>query len=412
MIRPIAISLSPNAQFGDIWLALKTVFAPWKWIRGEHIRKVEDWFQRFVGKKYVFSFDSGRSAELAILRSLGIGNGDEVIVQAFTCVAVPNSILWTGAKPVYCDINRQTFNIDASDLERKITKKTKAIIAQHTFGITADLEKIKRIAEKHNLFLIEDCAHALGAVNGGKKIGSFGDASFFSFGRDKVVSSVFGGVAITGNKQIAKKLSAYQRGIPFPSMFWVVKQLLHPISFACILPLYHVFGIGKFILFILLRFQILSLPVDQKEKGGGKPLFYPRRLPNGLAILAYYQLKKLLKFNAQRKGIAQFYIKNIKGPFILPKTQDGDIFLRFPILAANGIKRNILLRKFRGKNILIGNWYSNVVDPVDVDLEKIGYIKGSCPSAEQAAKTVINLPTYPLMDLKDAAKITNILRQL
>lgn len=408
MIRPIAISLSPNTELTDVLLALKTMFAPWSWTRGGHVRKVEEWFRRFLKKKYVFSFDSGRSAELAILRSLGIGIGDEVILQAFTCVAVPNSILWMGAKPVYVDIYPETFNIDIRDLEKKITKKTKAIIIQHTFGIAGDLEKIKKITKKHKLFLIEDCAHALGGEYQDRKLGSFGDAAFFSFGRDKVISSVFGGIAITGNKIIADKLGRYEKSLPFPSLFWIAQQLFHPISFAFILPLYNSLGIGRGILLVLQKLKLLSIPVVEKEKIGGKPRFYPRRLPNGLAILAAYQLKKLEKFNKHRVEIAKFYMQNIKGPYVFPRHRPGDIFLRFPLLTINSVKRKVLFDACKKRNILVGNWYSNVVDPVDVDLAKVGYVKGSCPVSEQAAKTIINLPTYPLMNLRDAEKVMEV----
>ena len=120
-----------------------------------------------------------------------IGEGDEVLVQAFTCVAVPNSVLWAQATPVYADIDA-TLNIDPIDVEKKITNRTKAIIVQHTFGIPADMDALVALAKKHNILLIEDCAHSLGATYKGKKVGTFGDAAFFSFGRDKVVSSVFG----------------------------------------------------------------------------------------------------------------------------------------------------------------------------------------------------------------------------
>src|SRR5581483_4013141 len=113
--------------------------------------------------------------------------------QAFTCVAVPNSVLWTGAKAIYADID-ETGNLDPKDLEKKITKKTKAVIIQHTFGIAANMDAIQKVLKGKKIILIEDCAHALGASYKGKKLGTFGEFAFFSFGRDKVISSVFGGM--------------------------------------------------------------------------------------------------------------------------------------------------------------------------------------------------------------------------
>ncbi len=197
--KPITISLSPNTEADDVFLAVKTIIQPLLWKTGKATSDAEQWFRNYFSVEQAVSFNSGRSALLAILKAFGIGEGDEVLVQAFTCVAVPNSVLWAGAKPVFVDIDA-TLNMDPKDAEKKITKNTKALIVQHTFGVPAQMDKIIALAKKHHLILIEDCAHALGATYKGKKVGTFGDAAFFSFGRDKVVSSVFGGMAIINAK--------------------------------------------------------------------------------------------------------------------------------------------------------------------------------------------------------------------
>lgn len=410
MIRPIAISLSPNTEKDDVVLALKTFFTPWKWIKEEYIGRTEKWFSRYFNAPFVFSFDSGRSAQYAILKSLGINKGDEILIQAFTCVAVPNSISWVGAKPIYVDIDIKTFNMDLEDLERKITKNSKAIIVQHTFGIASEIDKIKKLAKEYELVLIEDCAHALGAQYKGKKIGTFSDAAFFSFGRDKIVSSVFGGMVITKNKEIAKHLKQFQKNLPSHSLFWVMQQLVHPISFAIILPLYNVFNIGKILLFFLQKLNVLSLPVSKEEKHGHKPALYPRKFANGLAILAYNQLKKLDRLNNHRKEMANIYMMQLKDfPFKLPIVKDGDIFLRFPIILQNNLRQKDMLRAFKKNKILIGDWYSNVIDPAGVDFKKVGYIVGSCPNAEYAARHVINLPTYPSIKTNDIKKVIRVM---
>lgn len=410
-MRPIAISLSPNLEIDDSLLALKTLFSPWKWIKGDETKKVEQWFKRYFQTPFVFSFDSGRSGEYAILKSLGIGKGDEVLLQAFTCVAVPNSVLWTGATPVYVDVG-SSFTLDLSDLEKKITKHTKAVIVQHTFGIAANIDEIKKIAKKYKLPFIEDCAHTLGGSVDGEKLGSFGDGAFFSFGRDKVVSSVFGGIVITKDKKLAKKLEEFEKSLPSPSMFWLLQQLLHPISFAIILPFYQFLHIGKFLLFSLQRLHLLSLPVEDKEKSGQRPSYYPRKFSNCLATLAFHQLKKLERFNAHRIKIANFYAEVLKDvPVVSPRIEKGNILLRFPVLLQSRVSRNKTLEFFRKKGMLVGNWYSNVIDPEGVNFGKIGYAPGGCPRAERLARYVLNLPTYPTLTIIQAEKVVQVLRK-
>ena len=142
-----------------------------------------------------------------MIKSFDITYGDEVIVQAFTCLAVPEVVIWCGAKPVYLDID-ESLNLDIRLLEKSISSKTRIIIVQHTFGIPAKIDMIKKIAQKHNIILIEDCAHSLGAKYNSQKIGTFGDAAFFSFGRDKVISSVFGGLAFINPRSKYYKTSS------------------------------------------------------------------------------------------------------------------------------------------------------------------------------------------------------------
>lgn len=403
----IAIGLSPNTQRDDVFLALATLLMPWRWTRGSAIKSLEDWFKRYFHCQFAIAFDSGRSCEYAILKALEVGSGDEVLIQAFTCVAVPNSILWNGARPIFIDID-DTGNFDILDLERKITPKSKAIIVQHTFGIAADIEVIAQMAKKHKLALIEDCAHALGATFKEKKIGTFGDFAFFSFGRDKVVSSVFGGMVITNNKKSASLLRNFQRSLAFPPFAWVFVQLLHPIAFSFILPLYRVFNLGKILLVFLQKIRLLSMPVDMLEKRGERPSFYPRRLPNAQAMLARHQLKKLVQFNRNRQEIASMYEKNLKGvPITLPKAANGDIFLRYNIQTQDSVMLYAFARK---RGVLLGRWYASIIDPQGVDLERVGYALGSCPKAETFAQKSLNLPTHPKMTMRDAKKVIEVVQ--
>lgn len=404
----IAIGLSPNTQKDDVVLALRLILSPWRWFRGGATKALEDWFKRYFQVRFVSTFDSGRSCEYAILTTLGVGRGDEVLLQAFTCVAVPNSVLWVGAKPVYVDVDR-TGNIDPTDIEHKITKQSKAIIVQHTFGVPADMEKIVTLAKKYKLFLIEDCAHGLGATIGGRKVGTFGDFAFFSFGRDKVVSSVCGGVVVTDDKENGHALRNFQRILPLPPFSWVFAQLFHPVAFFFILPLYNILGIGKIALLFFQKVGMLGKPVDAIEKKGGRPPLYPRRLPNAQAIIALHQLGKLAMYTSHRQKIAALYDKELKDiPVELQNAQNGSVFLRYNIRSA---KASSLYSFFKEKGILLGRWYSHVVDPSDVDLKSIGYQQGSCPRAELLARWSLNLPTYPRMTIQDAKKVVKILKE-
>ncbi|MBI4990856.1 aminotransferase class I/II-fold pyridoxal phosphate-dependent enzyme [Candidatus Gottesmanbacteria bacterium] len=413
---PIAIGLSPNTQTDDIWQALNALFMPWSWKEGSSVEKAEKWFKDYFGVSDAVSFNSGRSALYALLKIFNIGRGDEVILQAFTCVAVPDPVIWTGAKPIFVDIE-ETLNIDPGLLEKHINKKTKAIIVQHTFGIPAKIEMIAKIAQKYNLILIEDCAHCIGATYKDKKIGTFGDAAFFSFGRDKVISSVFGGMAIINGKFNPStslrtrmengKLREFQQKLNYPSYFWILQQLLHPIAFAIILPLYNIY-LGKLILFLLQKLNLLSFPLFPEEKLGNKPDIFPLKYPNALAQLVLVQLEKLDKYNLFRRETAAYYFRQLKEfPNIqLPAREKGAIYLRFNILIKNAEE---LLKIARKKGLVLGNWYKNIIDPRGVLYGKIGYKKGSCPSAEKTAGLSVNLPTYPRLTMIDLKRIVDLI---
>src|SRR3989344_1775809 len=324
MIKPISISLSPNTEPDDVWLAFKLSFQPWRWKASEKGKEQSDKilereFAKLLGAKYALAFNSGRSSLMAILQDLGLQKGDEVLLQAFTCNAVPNPVMWTGLKPVYVDCREDDFNIDVDDLERKITPKSKVVIVQHTFGLPADLDRVSEVCKKYNLMLIEDCAHALGAIYKGQLVGTFGKAAFFSFSRDKVISSVYGGMAVTNDEKLAEKMREFQERIGYPSGFWIKQQLLHPVAMNWkILPTYRVFG--KYVLVFSQWLHILSKAVHWKEKRGMKPGYFPKRMPNALAILALRQLGKLDRFNTHRKGIAKKYYEELAGTsFELPE---------------------------------------------------------------------------------------------
>lgn len=385
----ITVGISPNAECDDVRQALKVLCTPWRWFWEDARNQVTSWFTKQYPSRHVTLFSSGRSALTALLTACGVGQGDEVILQAFTCMVVPNAIRFAGATPKYVDIDGSA-NIDPSNLEKAITSKTKAIIVQHTFGTPADMDAIMRIANTYRVLVIEDCAHALGAVYKGRKVGTIGDGAIFSFGRDKILSSVFGGAAIVKDNQIAQKLHDIEQKASYPSVGWIAQQLCHPIATSIILPLYPS-GIGKLLLVVLQKLHILSFPVSKSELLGNRPKKYIQRYPNALAYLLMRQLQKSDRYFKNRQTISSYYerkLKNMHIPYL--DNRETSARLRFGMITDQAQR---ILRSAKPKGVLLGNWYHNVVDPVGSDMSKAGYEKGSCPKAEQLAKTIVNLPT-------------------
>lgn len=404
-MKTIAISISPDVESGDVWQAIKMFFAPWNFFKKSSVRKLENWFEKYFAAETAVSFASGRAAIFIALQSLNIGKSDEVLLQSFTCIAVPNAVIATGAKPVYVDIDK-TLTIDSVDLEKKISKKTKAIIVQHTFGIPTDMDKVNSIAKKHSLLVIEDCAHTIGGKFGSKKLGTFSDVAIFSFGRDKAFSSVFGGMAIMNNKSLAIEMRSRQEKLNSPSFFWTLQQVFHPIAFAIILPLYNVFSVGKILIIFFQKLHLLSFPITRIEKKGKQDSQFVKKFPNALAGLAFFQLQKIEKYNKKRAEFGMLYIEALQNTkFAL--AYDKEIpFLRFPVFSKN---RDAIILQCKKSNIYLGNWYSNGIDPKGADFEKIDYDPKSCPVAESLAKTVINLPTYPKLCLDDIKRVVRVL---
>lgn len=401
-IKPISISLSPNTEKEDIWLAFKLIFQFWKWKKGKAVEKLEEEFKNYLGVKYGFSFNSGRSCLMIILKALNLPSDTEVLVQAFTCNAAVNPVIWNNFKPVYVDCDEDAFNIDTEDLKKKISPKTRILIVQHTFGLPANMDEILKIVQDNNLILIEDCAHSLGAEIKGRKVGTFGKAAFFSFSRDKVISSVYGGMLATNDDNLAKSVKKEK----YPCCCWIFQQLLHPVLMNwLILPTYRI--LGKYLLVLFQGLHILSKAVHWKEKIGKRPRYFPKKMPNSLAVLALNQFKKLEKFNNYREIIAQSYYQELKdSAFELPQ-RNNNIFLRFAIKHP---RAHQIIKDGWKKNILIGDWYTSPVAPDDTKLEKVGYIKGTCPKAEKLAEITLNLPTHINISQAQTQKIINFLK--
>ncbi len=433
--KPISISLSPNVQKDDLVLALKLLFQPWKWAGhktapASAIKIFEKNFAEYLGVKYALSFNSGRSAFYAILKALELKEGSDVTLQAFTCNAVVNPILWAKLNPVYVD-TANDFNANMEKLKGDV------VVIQHTFGLPADMDSImsrlqsnqgssyefndlNSSGRQEGIIIIEDCAHALGAQINGKKVGTFGKAGFFSFSRDKVISCVYGGMAVTDDDELGVKLEKLQKEFGMPSLFWIKQQLLHPIILHFfILPVYNFFNLGKVFLIASQWLHILSKAVSWQEKRGLRPDYFPKAMPNALAIMAQNQFNKLELFNNHRKEIAEFYYQALAGTkFVLPARhslgeggpkKENNIFLRFAV--QHPMATEILYEAWHTENILLGDWYTTVIAPDDTNMAEMKYVAGSCPNAEWLAKRTLNLPTHINISMDDARRIVNFLKK-
>jgi len=412
--KPISISLSPNVEKDDVKLALNLVIRPWLWKNGKAVKQLEDEFKKYLGVKYAFSFNSGRSSLYAILKALDLPRESLVMLQAFTCNAAINPVLWANLKPVYIDCDTHDFNVDIDDLKNKIAKNpdAKVLMVQHTFGLPANMDEVNLIVQQNGLTLIEDCAHSLGAEYNNQKVGTFGKAAFFSFSRDKIISSVYGGIAVTNDDQIGKKLGELQKEFGMPSACWIQQQILHPILLHyLILPIYNFLDLGKIFLVLSQVLHVLSKAVSWKEKRGLRPDYFPKALPNALAIMALNQFAKLEKFEKQRANIAESYYSELantkfKLPTKFPNRKNA--FLRFTINHKDA--HSIIYEAWHKQNILLGDWYTTVIAPFDTKLEQMQYKMGDCPNAEYLAKRTLNLPTHINISKKDFVRIINFLK--
>lgn len=392
-MKTIFTGFAPNLAKPDLRLASRFLFRPryWRqWRQGGAARSVERWLEHYFPVKHAALFDSGRSALFFALRSLGVGEGDEVLVQAYTCVVVVNAIRWTGATPVYVDVCVD-FTMNPDDFETKITAQTKALIIQHTFGIPAQMEKLLSIARRHNLKVIEDAAQALGSKVQGQKVGTFGDLGILSFGSDKTVSCVRGGGVVTNNDTFARRLRAYQNQLPPASRLKIFQHLMHYPVFAFGKRWYH-WGVGKWVLWLAKKLHAINHLIYHQEKRGQPVSFYPAQLPNALAVILLGQLAELDKVIKHREWVAAQYRQGLKpvSQVRLPSKQDGAVFLRFPLLVD---QPRLLRQQAKQKGILLGDWYQTVIAPGDIEIKKTGYHPGQCPRAEVLAGRSINLPT-------------------
>lgn len=205
----------PFLDGNEIKYVNDAVSTGWISSSGEYVKAFEDAFSSYCGVKYGVAVTNGTVAIHLALAALGIGKGDEVIIPSFTMIATAFAVCYTGAMPVFVDADKDTWNIDVSKIEEKITKRTRAIIPVHIFGNPCDMDSIRGIADKYSLYIVEDAAEAHGAEYHGRRVGSFSDIACFSFFANKNITTGEGGMCVTDSDKLRDKCM-YFKNMCFP----------------------------------------------------------------------------------------------------------------------------------------------------------------------------------------------------
>ena len=355
----IAQPLISDQEIEEVVKVLKSGFIA----QGPKVAEFEEKFAEYIGTEYAVATSSGTTALHLALLSLGLKKHDEVITTPFSFAATANSILYTGAKPVFVDINPQTYNLDPYKIEEAITEKTKAIMPVHLYGQPAEMDSINQIAEKYDLKIIEDAAQAHGAIYKDRMAGSLGDIACFSFYPTKNMTTSEGGMITTNNSKLADTAR-------------------------------------------ILRAH------GETERYTHTILGYNFRMTDIAAAIGLVQLKRLNNFNNSRIKNAKYlttHINEICGitpPFVADQVKH--VFHQYTIKVENG-KRDKLKDYLTEKEIGTGIHYPKTIYN-QILYQNLG-IKGNCIQADKAANEVLSIPVHPNLNTDDLKEIIAALKE-
>lgn len=330
----------------------------------------------YVGAKYAVAISNGTSALHAACFAAGIGPGDEVITTPLTFAASANCVLYCGGTPVFADVDPKTYNIDPEDIRRKITDRTKAIIAVHLAGQPCDMDAIHSIAHEYGLIVIEDGAHALGSVYKGKKVGSLSDMTTFSFHPVKPITTGEGGMIVTDNEEFYKKMALFRS---------------HGIT----------------------RDDSMMTRNDGPWFYQQFDLGYNYRITDIQCALGCSQMKKLDRFLARRKEIVARYNEafadcdNIITPYQLSDTESG---WHLYIVQVKNCDRRQVFEAMREKGIGVNVHYIPVY--MHPYYQEHGYENVHCANAEEIYSHIISLPLYPGLTSEQQDYVIDTLKSL
>ena len=341
---------------------------------GPNITSLEKALCDLTGAKYGIAISNGTAALHVACMAAGIGVGDEVITTPITFAASANCALYCGATPVFADINPETYNIDPADIERKITPKTKAVVAVDFTGQAVEVEAIREICDKYNLVFIQDAAHSIGTTYNGVQVGNLADMTTFSFHPVKTVTGGEGGAVMTNDKALYEKLLLYRSH-----------------------------GITR------------NEEMMEKESEGGWyyemiDLGYNYRMTDFQAALIESQLKKLPQFKARRQAIVERYneaFADVEEIFVQKEIPQSDTTRHLYIIQLildklNGTRREVF-DALAAENVQCNVHYIPVY--YFPHYKRLGYEKGLCPHAEAAYEGFISIPLYPAMTDQDVEDV-------
>ena len=386
MASPTPI-LSATLQEDDVAIAQQWLQkARSEWYETELVEKWQNEFAHWLGVKQAFAFMGGRSSLYAVVQSLELQPEDEVIIPAFTCQAVVNAYRFHGVIPCYADIELQTYGLDIDSVRKIYTPKCKAIMLQYTFGlISRDIEELIQFARDKGLYIIEDCAHSLGASYKGQKLGTLGDVAVFSSERSKIINTIHGGMVTTNNQNLIERMQQIYEHAPLPSEE-KIERLLNTViqNYA----LYHQHGQTSGSPNQVFAAKDILPQMFEDELRGEFCAHYQEKMCAPVAALSLNQFRKRDIFHFKRLEAAKKWdvwcdAQGYAKPLVIKDSIP--TFLRYPVLVTPEKKKDLSWVE-KELNITAGVWFTSACHPAPLEPE-------NCPNGAQAAKRCINLPT-------------------
>ena len=360
----------------------------------------ENAFARLVGSGESVAYASARMAFFDLMLSLGVGKDDEVILPGATCSVMVNAVLRVGATPIFADIDPDTFGSSHVEIEKKITHRTRMIVAQHSFGIPCSIERIVLLAKSRKIFLLEDCALTLGSTVNGKKVGTFGDASLFSTDHSKPLSTLTGGLVYTSDRSLVKRLRKTRANYPNLSASRqdaLFEKLVFEINH-CVPERYGKVELKNLIASVMRKILPTEgdFLIDDFGTSFDTRYPYPAKLPAFLATLGLIEVERWPLVSEERKVLfsrIMSVVVNSRFGDNLPAAYSNSTLvivpLRFTWSHPHGAYVREVIQGFTSSHL---TWFLRPIVATKEPLKNFKYQLGSCPVSEAIGPKMINIP--------------------